>query len=380
MMIFYASKDSAFDGDGLPKKISKNILQRFPKVYNQDEFCKDFFLNINFARIILRYILGREVLDEIDLDRLELAGTTFLTFFLRSLYADVIYRVPLKDGSGTYIYLLIDFKSDSRRQVVDQLYGYAHNIWMRPTAGVSPRDYDEAKQYMKMKEFDSDLSKLNKRTSPFPCVISMIFHCGKKKFTAPTNIVELVDLPPDSKLRKKIINYGCDVFDLSLVPESELPKEPCAYLFFRTLQICHSRNVNEEALALFEKLKEEFRADRDLWEPLDKCLYHLFTSSKYFRQETHTLIIKLVKELGVEVMVDSVATRLYREGEAIGIARGKAIGKAKSIIRFLRNRVGMPSVELQEKIESIRSTDKLDELLDFASTCVSIGEFETAFN
>jgi DNA-binding protein len=131
-------------------------------------------------------------------------------------------------------------------------------------------------------------------------------------------------------------------------------------------------------------LKEEFRADRDLWEPLDKCLYHLFTSSKYFRQETHTLIIKLVKELGVEVMVDSVATRLYREGEAIGEARGEArgeaIGKAKSIIRFLRNRVGMPSVELQEKIKSIRSTDKLDELLDFASTCVSLGEFETAFN
>ncbi|MDR2346177.1 MAG: DUF4351 domain-containing protein [Planctomycetaceae bacterium] len=73
-------------------------------------------------------------------------------------------------------------------------------------------------------------------------------------------------------------------------------------------------------------------------------------------------------------------TRGIAIGEARGEARGKAIGEVNSIIRVLRRRVGEPSAELKSRIMNIQSIDKLDELLDFASTCVSLGEFATALN
>ncbi|MDR2344994.1 MAG: DUF4351 domain-containing protein [Planctomycetaceae bacterium] len=72
--------------------------------------------------------------------------------------------------------------------------------------------------------------------------------------------------------------------------------------------------------------------------------------------------------------------RGIEKGEARGIEKGKAIGEANAIIRMLRRRVGEPPARLRNRIMSIQSIDKLDELLDFAFTCVSLGEFATALN
>ncbi|MDR2345020.1 MAG: hypothetical protein LBE18_03050, partial [Planctomycetaceae bacterium] len=68
------------------------------------------------------------------------------------------------------------------------------------------------------------------------------------------------------------------------------------------------------------------------------------------------------------------------EGIAEGIAKGIAKGKAEDIIRFLTKRLGNPSVKLQKQIRDVKDINELDELFDFAITCVSLGEFATAFN
>ncbi|MDR2344993.1 MAG: DUF4351 domain-containing protein [Planctomycetaceae bacterium] len=82
--------------------------------------------------------------------------------------------------------------------------------------------------------------------------------------------------------------------------------------------------------------------------------------------------------------IEKGEARGIEKGEARGIEKGKAIGEAtgaaNAIIRMLRRRVGEPPVRLRNRIMSIQSIDKLDELLDFASTCVSLGEFATALN
>ncbi|MDR2169404.1 MAG: DUF4351 domain-containing protein, partial [Planctomycetaceae bacterium] len=108
-------------------------------------------------------------------------------------------------------------------------------------------------------------------------------------------------------------------------------------------------------------------------------------------------LINLTKELkGEEIMSMTIAEKYYTkattkgkaEGKAEGIAEGiitgkvegKAEGIAESIIRILRKRLGEPSANLQTQIMGVRSEDKLYELLDFAYTCVSFGEFSTAFN
>jgi hypothetical protein len=46
----------------------------------------------------------------------------------------------------------------------------------------------------------------------------------------------------------------------------------------------------------------------------------------------------------------------------------------------LTARFEKPSAKLQKQIMSVKDIDKLDELTDFALSCVSLGEFATAFN
>jgi hypothetical protein len=60
------------------------------------------------------------------------------------------------------------------------------------------------------------------------------------------------------------------------------------------------------------------------------------------------------------------------------LAEGQSEGRAAMIIRILSRRLAPPSKTLQKKICSIRNINKLDELADFALTCVSLNEFMTA--
>jgi hypothetical protein len=86
-----------------------------------------------------------------------------------------------------------------------------------------------------------------------------------------------------------------------------------------------------------------------------------------------------LKELGY---VDKWRAEGIAEGKAEGIAEGKAEGiaegKAELIIRILSRRLESPPKSLQKKICSIQNIAQLDELADFALTCVSLNEFATA--
>ncbi|MDR1485958.1 MAG: hypothetical protein LBT09_14210 [Planctomycetaceae bacterium] len=79
-------------------------------------------------------------------------------------------------------------------------------------------------------------------------------------------------------------------------------------------------------------------------------------------------------------MSPTAAETYYNQAMTIGEAKGEAKGKALSVIRALTRRIEEPSVEVKDKIMNVQSESKLDELFDFALTCVSIGEFETALN
>jgi hypothetical protein len=59
-------------------------------------------------------------------------------------------------------------------------------------------------------------------------------------------------------------------------------------------------------------------------------------------------------------------------------AEGEAKGKAEMIVNILSHRLKLPSKRLQKKICSIQDIAKLNELADFAWTCVSLDEFATA--
>jgi hypothetical protein len=135
---------------------------------------------------------------------------------------------------------------------------------------------------------------------------------------------------------------------------------------------------------LFEQFKDEFYKSEIFLRIWDLGLYYLLTSSDHFSPETYKKLIKLTKELGVKIMSEISAVKFYEvaknEGRTEGRTKGRTEGIANAVIWTLGDRFEEPSARLKQKIMKCENEDKLRELLRFANTCVSIGEFKTIFN
>ncbi|MDR2754430.1 MAG: DUF4351 domain-containing protein, partial [Planctomycetaceae bacterium] len=122
----------------------------------------------------------------------------------------------------------------------------------------------------------------------------------------------------------------------------------------------------------------------------NNALNYAITSAKHFSSEDFINITKQIEQEGDISMSTSLLDQLIAEREAKGEAKGRmegetkgrmegeTKGKSEMIIRILSRRLRLPSKPLQKKINSIQNIEKLDELADFALTCVSLEEFVTA--
>ncbi|MDR1484827.1 MAG: hypothetical protein LBT09_08395, partial [Planctomycetaceae bacterium] len=57
----------------------KRLFASLPKFYRHDLFCRDIFLTLFMARLILSYILDKELLAELDLSMMEIVNDKFVT-------------------------------------------------------------------------------------------------------------------------------------------------------------------------------------------------------------------------------------------------------------------------------------------------------------
>jgi hypothetical protein len=74
------------------------------------------------------------------------------------------------------------------------------------------------------------------------------------------------------------------------------------------------------------------------------------------------------------------AVPMLKRNAAAAKAEAQVEAKTRDIILFLSKRFKTPSAKLQKQIKKVNDIDKLDELVGFAATCVSLDEFATAFN
>ncbi|MDR2761032.1 MAG: Rpn family recombination-promoting nuclease/putative transposase [Planctomycetaceae bacterium] len=353
----------------------EDLLRLFPKTYNHDEYCKNIFAILEIARRIFLCIFPSEMTKTIDLNRLEIVDTKFISNQLRINLFDMLYRVPLNEIES-WVYFLIEFKSNNDQGTIIQLYQYVNTIWMKLwNDNGKPDDFF------------------------FPCVVSMIFHCGESPFTGIINIADQVDLPANSYFRSSTINYKSLLYDLNTKSKSDLPEEPIVNMFFTVHLIAREKDADEQAFTLFTKFQYNIRNDKLLAVVWDISLWYLCTSAKHFTTGMYEKLIKLTQEIGGKIMTPSVIETYYdqatKQGITIGETRGIAIGETRGeirgessgraalsriVTRDLRRRFGELSAELQNRITETQSLGKLEELSEFALTCVSLGEFETALD
>jgi hypothetical protein len=138
--------------------------------------------------------------------------------------------------------------------------------------------------------------------------------------------------------------------------------------------------LNEETYKLLTSLKSELSANR-LKNLIDESQQHVDDNS-------WVTFINVLLEINVnkirkgEIKMSQALLEEIEKTPYGAEMLNKRVTAAKigAIIRVLARRFGTPSAKLQKQINGVNDVDKLDELIDFAVTCVSFDEFATAFN
>ncbi|MDR0608644.1 MAG: Rpn family recombination-promoting nuclease/putative transposase [Planctomycetaceae bacterium] len=352
----------------LTQPLDPKAFDEFKKKYQHDAFCKRKLCNPQKARKFLKHILKPEVLELIDLNRLQIDPETYVDEDLKRLYLDVLYRVPLKNSNEVIVvFILIELKTENDKWTIFQIVKYIVRIWDRElqaveSAAKKPNASEKAKQQF--------------RDFLFPPIIPIIFHYGENRFTAPTELIELIRILKG--MEKFTLNLKALLCDVTTFDPNSFPSDLELNVLYMTLQMVFSKEVSDHLMNIFRKLQPTLNSKESQQEWRD-AVYYATTSAKHFKHQDYVNLTKQIQnEGGMTTMSKSLLDELVADSRADGETKGIAKGKAEIIIRILSRRLKSPSKSLQKKINSIQNIAKLDELADFALTCVSLDEFATA--
>jgi len=337
-------------------------LSPLRKRYRHDQFCKDNLRDLDRARKFLRLMFKPKVIELLDLDNLELASESFLDEELKKLYADVLYRIPVKNGKAIgvdsiVVFVLIELKTESDKWTVFQQAKYIIRIW------------DE--EFRKAKELpDFDQFRL-------PMVIPVIFHHGEQRFTATTELKDLVHVLQG--MEPYSLNVRSLLFDVMTLDENSLPEDLELAVLIMMLQAVFRKDVAERLMAIYLKLRYKLCEPRyrRLWED---CLHYAITSAKNFTGDETINFITEIRKTGDTSMYNyrTAADDFEEHGIAIGEARGEARGKANSILLFLKTNHGRVPKSTCDAVRAITDLKMLEKLTVHAAKCKTLDDFNEA--
>ncbi len=94
-----------------------------------DSFCKEIMARPEVATDFLANYMPPDVVASLDINALELVKDSFVDGELRKHLSDLLYRVPFRDGSEAFIYILFEHKNRPDEWVAFQLLRYEMMIW-----------------------------------------------------------------------------------------------------------------------------------------------------------------------------------------------------------------------------------------------------------
>ena len=93
-----------------------------------DKFFQEMFEKKVVAEEFIKNYLPPELLELINMDKLEISKKSFVSKHLKKYFSDVVYRVEL-NRHNAYLYCLFEHKSYPEKDVSFQLLKYMVRIW-----------------------------------------------------------------------------------------------------------------------------------------------------------------------------------------------------------------------------------------------------------
>ncbi len=290
-----------------------------------DHAYKLLFSHAKMVEELLRGFVHEDWVEQVDFSTLEKCNASYVTDDLRERHDDVIWRVQLRN-QWLYVYLLIEFQSE-----VDRLMG----IRIMTYLGLLYQDLSRTGEV--------------RPGGLFPPVLPIVLYNGRPRWTAPTDVAELI-APGPGKLRDYLPRLRYLLIEEGAVPPASLAARNLVASLF-ALERCRTpRQIKETLEHLIHWWREPeqtgLRRSFTVW--IGRVLLpgkvpgHQFPEFQEL-QEVPPMLEETVKEWVQEWKAQGLAEG-RAEGRAEGLAEGlaKVLAKSREIARLLLQRGDPP--------------------------------------
>ncbi len=314
-----------------------------------DKFFKEIFGKPELAADFVRHYLPESIVNSLDLTSLEVQKESFLDEKLEESFADLIYRVRLRNSSqSAFVCLLFEHKSRPDKWVAMQILSYLLKFWERLRA---------------------------QKAKTLPMILPVLFYHGEAKWNYSPTLSALFDhrdLTEDAlkEWQQYGPNFSYYLCDLSSFSDAEI----------------RGQAVVRAALLMMKNINRLHEAPHllNIWEAFGKvtnqsAVQYIRVMLKYASSANNTLtkgeVLHSIKQVftkrGERIMAPFVQ-EFRQEGIEIGLQQGLQQGEQRGIqnmtLRQLEKRVGHVTIAQKKAIIAlpIPKLMKLGEdLLDF---------------
>jgi predicted transposase/invertase (TIGR01784 family) len=261
-----------------------------------------------------------------------MAPGDFVQKALRNRKSDILYQTRINGRKG-YFYLHFEHQRKVDQEMAFRIIIYMANIWEQ-----------HQKQYPAEKQI--------------PLVVPVVLYQGEQRWTAPTDLHEMLQVPV--YLKPYIPQFSYLLKDLSSFSDEQIQGEIFVQLSLLVMKHIDSPNMRQlfkyKLMPLIVKL---FQKQTGL-EYIETMLYYLSNTSEYLDQEE---VLRLFDESPLDKpekeIIMTLAEQWKQEGKLIGIEQGEKSGKLKLVKQLLNLKFGDKALEYYRLLET-SSVDLLE--------------------
>ena len=330
---------------------TKTPKQSQPKIH--DSGYKKLFSNRTIFQQLIETFITEAWVKELDFSKCETLDKSFITDHYKETESDLIYKLKLRRKT-VYIYVLLEFQSKVDRFMVLRVLFYILSFYMDYTANY-------------------------KRIKKLPAIFPIVLYNGKRKWSAPTKISDLIETEPS------LGAYAID-FQYLLLNEKAYSKERLLTIrnIVSTLFLAEGYYdialLEQELLNLYDQESDKQAVSLFLNWFRQLALYGKVSPEDYTKLDT----VYRTKE---EVQTMLVATleqerqKIYRKGQVEGEAAGLAKGveaQRQTLLQFIHWRFQTTEEEqkqVAQQLTQINDLQQLTELSELFLQAATLDEF-----
>lgn len=298
-----------------------------------DALFKWAFGHVEDARTLLRSQVPRDLRDRIDWDSLRVVSGSFVDPALQDRHTDLLFCAQL-EGVEVLLYLLVEHQSRPDRWMPLRLVEYQLAVWRRWR-----RDHPRSHQ--------------------LPIIIPIVVHHGERRWSAPTTLQALFEVPPDliDGLRPHVLRQQLLLDDLASVTDEDLDRRALSAFADLSLRaLARMRHMNPSEVA--RELERWVRLGAHLAEapsglPKLGALLHYVAEVSEVEEED---LLDFARALEPP-MEDDTVTTLAQRWMAQGREEGREEGRAELLLRMLTMKFHDLPVEVVARVRAGSASD-----------------------